>query len=113
MSESITSEVRGWTRGKLLALDVGLARIGVAVCDPLGLVARPLSVIQRRSRNEDFVLLAEMVTREEAQGVICGLPLNMDGSEGQQAATTRDMGAPLCQCPARAAGPAGAARVLG
>jgi putative Holliday junction resolvase len=75
--------------GKLLALDVGLARIGVAVCDPLGLVARPLCVIQRRSRNEDFAQLAEIAAREEAQGVICGLPLNMDGSEGQQAATTR------------------------
>lgn len=79
----------GWAQGKLLALDVGLARIGVAVSDPLGLAARPLSVIQRRSRNEDFVLLAEIVTREEVQGVVCGLPLNMDGSEGRQAATTR------------------------
>lgn len=75
--------------GKLLALDVGLARIGVAVCDPLGLGAHPVCVIQRRSRNEDFVQLAQIVAHEEAQAVICGLPLNMDGSEGQQAATTR------------------------
>lgn len=76
-------------QGKLLALDVGLARIGVAVCDPLRLAARPLGVIRRRSRNEDFVQLAEIVAREEVRAVICGLPLNMDGSEGQQAATTR------------------------
>ncbi len=75
--------------GKLLALDVGLARIGVAVCDPLQLAARPLDVIRRRSRNEDFRLLANAVRREEAQAVICGLPLTMDGGEGTQAQTVR------------------------
>ncbi len=75
--------------GKLLALDVGLARIGVAVCDPLQLAARPLTVIRRRSRNEDFADLAKLVQRETAQAVICGLPLNMDGSEGDRAQTTR------------------------
>ena len=75
--------------GKLIALDVGLARIGVAVCDPLGLAARPLTVITRRARNDDFARLADLVQREGAQGIICGLPLNMDGSAGAQAATTR------------------------
>lgn len=75
--------------GKLLALDVGLARIGVAVCDPLRLAARPLTVLQRRSRNEDFAELAKLVQREAVVAVICGLPLNMDGSEGGQAQTVR------------------------
>ena len=75
--------------GKLLALDVGLARIGVAVCDPLQLAARPLTVIHRRSRNEDFAELATLVQREAAQAVICGLPLNMDGSEGERAQSIR------------------------
>lgn len=74
---------------KLLALDVGLARIGVAICDPLGLTVRPLAVIQRRSRRADFAKLAELYRREEAVGVLCGLPLNIDGSEGPQAQTTR------------------------
>ena len=77
------------TIGKLVALDVGLARIGVAVCDPLRLAARPLTVIQRRSRNEDFALLATIVAEQEAVGLICGLPLNMDSSEGPQAKTVR------------------------
>lgn len=75
--------------GKLLALDVGLARIGVAVCDPLQLAARPLTVIHRRSRNEDFAVLAKLVQHEAVQAVICGLPLNMDGSEGARALSTR------------------------
>lgn len=76
-------------RGKLLALDVGLARIGLAVCDGLQLTVRPLHVLRRRSRNEDFAELAQWAQREQVQAVICGLPLNMDGSEGPQAQTTR------------------------
>jgi len=75
--------------GKLLALDVGLARIGVAVCDPLRLAARPLTVIQRRSRRDDFAELAKLAQQQEVVAVICGLPLNMDGSEGPQAQSVR------------------------
>lgn len=75
--------------GKLLALDVGLKRIGVAVCDPLQLTVRPLTVVQRRSRNEDFAALAELMRTQEGQAVVCGLPLNMDGTEGEQARITR------------------------
>jgi len=75
--------------GKLLALDVGLARIGVAVCDPLRLAARPLTVIHRRSRRDDFAEVAQLVQRDEIVAIICGLPLNMDGSEGPQAQTVR------------------------
>ncbi len=83
--------------GKLLALDVGMARIGVAVCDPLQFAARPLEVIHRRSRNEDFRLLAQLVRREEAQAIICGLPLTMDGSVGSQAQTVRKWAMRLAQ----------------
>lgn len=83
--------------GALLALDVGLARIGVAACDPLRLAVRPLIVIQRQSRNEDFAILAELAQRQAAVAVICGLPLNMDGSEGPQALTTRKWALRLAQ----------------
>jgi putative Holliday junction resolvase len=83
--------------GKLLALDVGLARIGVAVCDGLHLTVRPLTVVDRRSRNEDFAALADLARREDVQAVICGLPLNMDGSEGPQAQTTRKWAMRLAQ----------------
>jgi putative Holliday junction resolvase len=81
--------------GKLLALDVGLKRIGVAVCDPLQLTVRPLTVVKRRSRNEDFAALAELMRTQEALAVVCGLPLNMDGSEGEQARITRRWAARL------------------
>lgn len=82
---------------KLLGLDVGLARIGVAVCDPLGLVARPLLVLQRKSRNQDFETLARLITEEAVAGVICGLPLNMDGTESTQTLTTRKWAMRLAQ----------------
>ena len=84
-------------QGKLLALDVGLARIGVAVCDGLQLTVRPLTVVHRRSRSEDFDLLAQLARTEQAAAIICGLPLNMDGSEGPQAQTTRKWAMRLAQ----------------
>lgn len=74
---------------KLLALDVGLARVGIAVCDPLGLAAHPLTILERRSRNEDFARLAHLVSQEEPTAILCGLPLNMDGSEGERAKSVR------------------------
>lgn len=76
--------------GKYLGLDVGNKRIGLAVCDPLGLAARPLLTVVRGGRDRDnWQQFAEIVRREEAVGAICGLPLNMDGTEGEQAQRTR------------------------
>lgn len=85
------------TPSKLLALDVGLARIGVATCDPLRLTVRPLTVIQRASRRDDFARLAQLVREGEISAVICGLPLNMDGSTGPQAEMVRKWALRLAQ----------------
>ena len=79
--------------GKIMALDVGDARIGVAVCDPLRLTVRPLCTLRRRSRQQDFAALARTYAEEEAVLVVCGLPLNMDGSEGPQARKVRNWAA--------------------
>jgi putative holliday junction resolvase len=76
-------------RGKLLGLDVSPSHIGIAVCDPLQLAARPVSVIERASRRQDFEQIARLVRAEESNAVICGLPINMDGTEGEQALTIR------------------------
>ncbi len=75
--------------GKLLALDVGLARIGVATCDPLQLASRPLLIIHRRSRNADFAQLAELARRETVVALLCGLPLAIDGGDDKLTATIR------------------------
>lgn len=77
--------------GRLLALDLGQARIGVAVCDEAGLLASPLTVIRRHAtRAEDFAEIAALVQREKAAGVLVGLPAaggrdTEDTDEGAQA----------------------------
>ena len=74
---------------KFLALDVGKARIGVATGDPLGITVRPVTVVRRTSNRKDFARLVQLVQETEATAILCGLPLNMDGSEGEQAQWTR------------------------
>ena len=70
---------------KLLALDVGDRRIGVAVSDLSGLIATPLTVIRRSSKVEDFAKIARLVREQRAEGLVIGHPLNTDGSAGPQA----------------------------
>jgi putative Holliday junction resolvase len=70
--------------GPLLGLDVGERRIGIAICDPLHRLARPLRVLVRRSRAEDFAAIAELAREFQAQAIVVGQPLNMDGSRGSQ-----------------------------
>jgi len=71
--------------GKLLALDVGERRVGVAVCDATGMLARPLVTINRRSKRQDFERIERLVQEQGAEAVVVGHPINMDGSEGPQA----------------------------
>lgn len=62
--------------GRLLALDLGQARIGVAVCDEAGLLASPLAVLRRRTtRAADFAEITALIRRESAVGVLVGLPV--------------------------------------
>lgn len=70
---------------KLLALDVGDRRIGVAVSDATGLIANPLTVIRRASKAEDFGHIARLVRERGVEGLVVGHPLNADGSAGPQA----------------------------
>ena len=70
---------------RILALDVGEKRIGVAISDPLGLTARGLVVLQRSSKEKDFAAIAALVQEHQAERVIVGYPLSLDGSAGPQA----------------------------
>ncbi len=72
------------TGGRILALDVGDRRIGVALSDPLRLVARPLAVISRASKVKDFAAVGRLVAEHEVSLVLCGYPLSLDGHEGPQ-----------------------------
>src|SRR4051812_17232349 len=71
---------------RALGLDLGTKRVGVAVSDRSGTIATPLAVLQRSgSRRRDHEAIAKLVVEEEAELVVVGLPLNMDGSAGPSA----------------------------
>jgi len=72
------------SQGRVLALDVGEKRIGVALSDPLRVVARPLMVLRRASKVQDFTAIGRLVIQHEANLVVCGYPLSLDGTEGPQ-----------------------------
>lgn len=72
----------------LLALDIGTKRIGVAVSDRLGIGARGIACLARRDRNWPKKL-QEIIDEYGVRGIVVGLPRNMDGSEGTQAADVR------------------------
>jgi putative Holliday junction resolvase len=74
------------------ALDVGDARIGVAVSDDLGLSVRGIGVVQRRGGVHDLEGIARLLAPHEVSRVVVGLPLNMDGTEGRQAQRVRSFG---------------------
>lgn len=73
---------------KVLALDYGSARTGVAVSDPTGTLARPVGVVERAGTQAGLEELARLVREEEAERVVVGLPLTMRGTHGEQAAET-------------------------
>jgi putative Holliday junction resolvase len=70
---------------RVLALDMGERRVGVAVSDPTGTVARPLQTLVRGSREEDFAAIAGLVAEHDIGLVVVGWPLSLDGTEGPQA----------------------------
>ena len=76
-------------RGPFLALDVGEARIGVAVSDPEALLARPLDTVQRIPRKECLDRFEALCRETGAQAFVVGLPLLESGEEGEQAERTR------------------------
>lgn len=74
---------------RYLALDVGERRIGLAVGDEGGGIARPLRTLRRRSVDADVTAIGELARREEATALLIGLPLTLRGEEGPQAARVR------------------------
>ncbi|TVQ43610.1 MAG: Holliday junction resolvase RuvX [Gloeocapsa sp. DLM2.Bin57] len=68
-----------------LGLDVGKKRVGVAGCDGIGLLATPLTTINRQSFSEDVAKISQIVKEREINVLVVGLPYSMDGSLGPQA----------------------------
>ena len=71
--------------GRLLGLDVGDKRVGVAICDETRTLARPLLTLSRASKTEDFARLAGLCREYAIEQVIVGLPKTLRGEEGPQA----------------------------
>ena len=74
---------------KVLALDYGSARTGVAVSDPTGTIARPLCVVERAGTDQGLARLAELIGAEAVDQVVVGLPLTLRGELGEQAQETQ------------------------
>ena len=75
--------------GAIAGLDLGTVTIGVAVTDAFRRVATPLETIKRTKFGKDAASLLDILARREITGLILGLPLNMDGTEGPRCQSTR------------------------
>jgi putative Holliday junction resolvase len=73
---------------KVMALDYGSARTGVAVSDPTGIIARPVGVVERVRSDAGIAELLRLVREEQPEQVIVGLPLTLRGARGEQARET-------------------------
>lgn len=73
---------------KVLALDYGSARTGVAVSDPTGTVARPLGVVEAAASEQGIARLVELAHEEQVERVVVGLPVTLRGERGAQAEET-------------------------
>jgi putative holliday junction resolvase len=75
--------------GRVLGLDVGARRIGIAVSDPLGITAQGLETLHRRNNRLDFARLRDVIGEYEVREIVVGLPLRMSGAEGTQSEKMR------------------------
>ena len=75
--------------GAIAGLDLGTTTIGVALSDLMRSVATPTETIRRKKFGVDAAALLKLTTEREVKGLVLGMPLNMDGSEGPRAQATR------------------------
>ena len=74
---------------RILAVDWGARRVGLAVSDPTGLIARSLPTLEARSEDLAVAAILEIIRDEEVERIVVGLPLHMDGSHGEAAETAQ------------------------
>jgi putative holliday junction resolvase len=75
--------------GRILGLDVGSRRIGIAVSDPLGITAQGLKTLERKNNRHDFEHLRAVIRQYAVTEIVVGLPLRMSGAEGTQSEKMR------------------------
>ena len=84
-------------KGRILALDLGKKRIGLALSDPLGLTAQGLPTLERVNIRTDLDALDRLAAQHDVRLILLGLPLHMSGDEGRQAQTAREFGERLTE----------------
>ncbi len=72
-----------------LALDVGSKTVGIAISDPLGIIAQPVETLRRVGRKRDVAYIAGLAREREVSTIVVGLPVRTDGTEGPQALEAR------------------------
>jgi putative Holliday junction resolvase len=77
---------------RILGVDYGDSRIGLSVCDEMEILASPLMTIKSLSMKKNIDSVCEIAKRENVSLIVVGLPLNMDGSEGERAGKSRAFG---------------------
>ena len=77
-------------KARILALDLGKKRIGLAVSDPLGITAQGLPNLVRVNKRTDFAALEEILRERQVGLILMGNPINMRGDEGRQSAWVRE-----------------------
>lgn len=82
-------------RGRRVAIDVGSVRIGVAVCDPDGILATPVETVRRAKDGGDIVRIVEIVDEYEAVGIVIGLPRTLANTDGPAVKAARGFGRAL------------------
>jgi putative Holliday junction resolvase len=83
--------------GRLMGLDLGEKTIGIAVSDPGHMIATPITTIRRSKFTEDAKQLLKLVDERQVAGLVIGLPLNMDGSEGPRCQSVRQFASNLAK----------------
>lgn len=71
--------------GRILAIDYGRRRIGLAISDERGIIARPLGTLERTNRRNDLRRLGEIIRRHEVRLIVVGFPIRLDGEAGEMA----------------------------
>ena len=82
---------------KILALDIGTVRIGIATSDIMEIIASAYEVYRRKNLDSDVKYIAELVSKLDAGEIVIGLPLKLDGSEGQSVEMARTFGEKLSE----------------
>jgi len=100
--EAVPTAIRLPPEGRLLGVDFGTVRIGLAICDPSQTWVTPLDTYKRRGTKLDRQHFLQLAQQERLVGIVLGLPIHCDGKESQKSSEARDFGiwlSNVTECP--------------